>query len=476
VSEFPEVKLWEHQRQAVERAREVRDFALFLEPGTGKTGTTINILREKYNATRRVMRTLIFCPPVVIMNWKNEWAKFSKVPPRAVLPLVGSQKQRVALMEKNPEARILIVNYEALLMADLMAAIEEWGPEILVMDESHKLKDSKAKRTKVATKLADLSTVQHRYILSGSPVLNSPMDLFSQFRVLDCGETFSKNFFIFRATYFYDRNAGMPRDRYFPDWQIRPGAIEELNKRVLAKGMSVKKEDCLDLPPLVRQERYVELAPDQRKAYEEMKREFITYLNDKACVATMAITKALRLQQIVSGYIPLSDREGTQVSHAFKSNPRADALRDILEEITPNHKVLIWAVFHENYRHIREVCDGLGLRYVEVHGEIGSKEKFAAVDSFNNDPAVRVFVGHPGSGGIGINLVAASYSIFYSRSFSLEQDLQAEARNHRGGSEIHARITRIDLIAPGTIDEIVSKKLANKEEMGEKLLQDLRVL
>lgn len=82
-------------------------------------------------------------------------------------------------------------------------------------------------------------------------------------------------------------------------------------------------------------------------------------------------------------------------------------------------------------------------------------------------------MGHPGSGGIGINMVIASYSIFYSRNFSLEQDLQAEARNHRGGSEIHAKVTRINLIAKGTIDEIVADALKNKVQIGENILNKI---
>jgi len=471
------IKPWAHQLEAIERARGVRDFALFFEMGTGKTATTINILRHKFTQSRQVMRTVIFGPPIILENWKREWGMHSKLSPKHILVLNGSQKKRVRAFLSNSDARILITNYESLLMKDLMAAIVQWAPEVLVFDESQRIKTPNSKRTKEAIKLADLASVRHRYILSGTPVLNSPMDLFSQFRALDCGETFSKNFFIFRAHYFFDKNAGMPRDRYFPNWQIRPGAVEELNKKILAKGTRVTKEECLDLPPLVRQEVRVELGAEQRKAYEEMRKDFITYLQDKACVSTMALTKALRLQQIVSGHVPLRGEAGTEpVVYRFADNPRAHALKDILEEITPNHKVLIWAVFKENYVQIREVCELLGIRYVEVHGEIGNIKKFEAVELLNTDPSVRVLIGHPASGGVGINLVSASYSIFYSRSFSLEQDLQAEARNHRGGSEVHARITRIDLVASETIDELISKKLASKEQMGEKLLQDLRVL
>ena len=79
-------------------------------------------------------------------------------------------------------------------------------------------------------------------------------------------------------------------------------------------------------------------------------------------------------------------------------------------------------------------------------------------------------IANQGAGGIGINMTEASYSIFFSRNFSLEHDLQAEARNYRGGSEMHQKVTRIDLVSPGTIDELISEALANKQNMAEKIL------
>jgi SNF2 family DNA or RNA helicase len=465
---------WKHQLEAIERAKDLDGFALFFEMGAGKTATTINILRHKFNARRRVLRTLILAPPITLENWRREWGVHSKMPPDKVTVLTGEGKKRVELFKARawgkdglPVGGVFVTNYESLLMPALYAAFLDWVPDVLVLDESHKCKDGKSKRTKLATALADQT--QYKYLLSGTPILNSPMDVFAQVRILDGGETFGKNFFAFRATYFYDKNARMPKDRYFPDWQVQPGALERINEKIFTKGMRVTKAECLDLPPLVRKPVYVGMAPEQARLYNEMKRDFITFINDKACVATLAITKALRLMQIASGYVRTDDGAETQL----KDTPKMEALRELLEELTPNHKVLIWAVFRENYAQIKSVCESLGIRYVEVHGDISSKQKFENVDAFTRDPLVRVFIGHPGSGGIGINLVAASYSIFYSRTFSLEQDLQAEARNHRGGAEIHDKITRIDLICQGTIEELVLKKLADKVEVSEKILRDL---
>lgn len=466
--------LWKHQERAVSLACTLPGYALFFEMGAGKTRTAIEILRGKYNERKRHLRTLILAPPIVVRNWRDEWLRYSKVEPARVVTLTGSGKVRTEKFKKlawNPDGvaqgLIFITNYESLLMDDLFHEFLRWAPEALVLDESHKCKDQKAKRTKRAIKLSE--KVLHKYILSGSPILNSPLDIFSQFLILDGGQTFGKNFFTFRARYFRDKNAGMPRDRYFPNWVVMPGALEEINRLIHLSGMRVEKKDCLDLPPLVQQTVKVGMTAEQARVYKEMKRDLITYLNDKACVAQLAITKALRLQQVASGYIKSVDGEEIELD----GNPKQEALKELLAEITPCSKVLVWAVFKQNYAQIRAVCDALGLEYVEVHGDISPAQKDINVHRFQTEDKVRVFLGHPGSGGIGINLVAASYSIFYSRTFSLEHSLQAEARNHRGGSEIHDKITRIDLVTDGTIDELVAERLAAKVEIGEAILKDL---
>lgn len=474
------VKPWEHQRIAVERAAKMPHFAFLFEPGCGKTGACINTLRLKFSNHKRLLKTIVLAPPIVLRNWKNEFKLHSKIDQNDIVILHGSQKKRVQTFKENTSdgqlPKILVTNYESLLMGELLDLFLRWQPEVLVLDESHKCKNASSKRTKAALKLA--KGTPYRYLLSGTAVLNSPLDIFPQFQIM-CGgfptmdgNYLINNFYEFRAKYMYDKNAGVPKDRYFPDWKIKPGSLEEINKIIHTRGMRVKKEECLDLPPMVKQQILVELSSAQKKHYEEMKNDFITYIDSQACVASLAITKALRLQQIVSGYMALDD--GTQKK--LERTPRQEALEELLEEITPDHKVLVWAVFKENYEQIRQVCENLKINYVQVHGEIPDRQKFEAVDVFNRDPKVRVFIGHPGSGGIGINLVSASYSIFYSRNFSLEQDLQAEARNYRGGSEIHAKITRIDLVAPGTIDELVLNKLAQKQQISEAVLKDLRAL
>jgi SNF2 family DNA or RNA helicase len=474
MSTLPE--LWEHQKKTIALAKDLPSFGLLHDAGVGKTRTMIEILRYKCAKAGKLLRTLVLCPQVVMPNWRAEISKYSKIDPDDVILLKGSGQERYELLlnESGEERRrkIFVANYESLLMPNLFEAFNWYGFDIIIADESHRIKSHTSKRAKYAIKLAN--KVLHKYILTGTPILQSPLDLFSQFQFLDGGKTFAPvgdNFFAFRNTYFINKNANAPSHVTWPEWVIRPGALNEISEKIGKISTHVKKSECLDLPNMVRKTIYVELGKDQRKHYEQMKHSFVTFLGEKACTAQLAVTKGLRLQQIASGFITLED--GTNVH--MKEDPRAKALEDLLEDlvIEGKHKTIIWACWKENYVQIKTVLEKMKISYVEVHGEISQKEKQEAIDKFCNDSTTMVFLGNQGAAGIGINLVQASYAIYYSRNFNLEHDIQSEARNYRGGSEIHPCITRIDIVAQNTIDEKVLESLASKMQVGDKLLRNI---
>ncbi len=458
------VKPWEHQREAIETASLRDEYALFFEMGTGKTATAINILRKWSAKEGRLLNTLILCPPIVVDQWEKEILAHSNIGCHQIVKLQGSGAKRLKALKAAPKNSIIITNYETLSMNPVFAEFLSRGVECLICDESHKLKSITARRTKLVTLLSEKT--RKRLILTGSPILNTLMDIFSQYQIMDRGETFGKNFFVFRSRYFFDRNSGMPKHRHFPDWQPRHGSHDEINKLIYTKAMHVEKSRCLDLPPLIRKTLYVDMSPEQARAYKEMKEDLVTYLDDSAAVAQLAITKLLRLQQIVSGFVK-TDKDDT---FDFKSVPRLAVLSDLLEELTPQHKVIVWAGFKHNYHAIGKMLQEMKIGYVELHGECSEKQKKEAVERFRIDPNCRVIVANPKAGGVGLNLIEASYSIYYSRGYSLEDDLQSEARNYRGGSEMHSKVTRIDLVAKGTVDELIMEALANKQDISKKIL------
>lgn len=464
------IPMWEHQKRMVALATQTKEFAFFCEMGTGKTAATINTLRNVYAKHGVLLKTLVVCPIVVCENWHREFKTHSKVGDKVTV-LKGSGSKRKALFAKHSAGpHIFVTNFEAVQMKELYALIQKWCPQVIVVDESQRIKNYKAMRTKLITQLGDAA--MYRYILSGTPILNNPMDIFGQYRFLDRGESFDKNFFVFRAKYFVDKNAAMPTQKYFPNWCPRPGIESEFNRIIYKKAIRVLKKDCLDLPPVIRKQISVELSSEQSKMYQSMRKNFIAYLNDKACVATIALTRALRLQQIVSGYF--MDDDG--VSHHYEETPRLDALMEVLEMIPPNAKVIIWTCFKENYASIGAALTKAEINYTTLVGGMTDRQRQESIDSFQKNPTVRVILANQQAGGVGVTLTAASYMIYYSRSFSLECDLQSEARAHRGGSEIHDKITRIDLVSPGTIDELILEALSRKEDLANNILRLREVL
>lgn len=466
--------LWKHQERAIQRAKSLESFALLFDPGLGKTRTTLELLRHRYNSEKRIMRTLIVAPVITLRNWQNEFKLYTKVPLEKIVVLDGTGKTREKiigsyLLGQDPD-KIAIINYEGLsTMKNVRGLIRTWAPEIVIADEMHRMKNPTAVRSKAVREVSHAS--KYRYGLTGTAILNSPMDIFGQWLWLDKGKTFGDNFFSFRGKFFEDKNARMPKHIHFPNWQPRARCVDQIKELIQPMAASAIKSECLDLPPLIKKRIPIRLTKEQGKAYKEMKEDFITWLkSDEAqspIVANTALTKLLRLMQITSGYVKTED--GFEVP--FRDNPKAEALSELLESILPN-KVIIWAVFKQNYETVRKVVADHGVQMVECHGETSNVKKFDAVERFNHDPNVKVFLGHPQSLGIGINLVAASYMIYYSRNFSLENDIQSEARNYRAGSEIHESVTRYDLVAEKTVDELCLAQLDQKNEVSLSLVKN----
>jgi SNF2 family DNA or RNA helicase len=331
--------LWAHQAKAVDFGNSNRDVGLFFQIGTGKSRTAIDIVRWECARLQALQKILIFAPKIVCTNWKREFLKYSKIADRDIVVLTGSGTKRfeqlkaAILTEGMPDkAKVIITNYEAVEMEKVYDLLLAWKPDIIIADEAHRLKSPESKRAKKVVRIGD--TARRRLALTGTPILNSAMDIFMIFRFLDMGETFGLNFWKFRNTWFQDANArwsGKPG--YFPKWEPRPEAYAEFSTMIGKKALRALKSECLDLPPLVRKEVHVEMGPEQKRLYDDMREKFIAYVDDlektatpRAVVAQLAITKALRLLQLITGFAKTDDGE----IHRIEKNPRLDALKELL--------------------------------------------------------------------------------------------------------------------------------------------------
>ena len=477
-------KLKPYDWQAKELLNTDKERALLCDMGVGKSKCVIEKLRIIYASHGKLLKTLVLGPTGVVFNWKEEFIKNSYIKPN-MIEVLNRKPDRVKLLreficdeyDKPVLDGIVIVNYEAFRNVPLYDLIMQWQPEVLVCDESHVLKSHKTQQSKKVYKIA--RTAEYRYILTGTPILNSPLDIFQQYKILDLGKTFGSNYYTFVNNYFEDMNAHL---RYKPKGyyaKLVPlvEKYDELTEKIFSKGIRVMKSECLDLPERTVKKYDVELNVQQKKIYTELKRDFISFIRDnedkpRAVVAQLAITKALRLMQLVTGHVTTEDGEVIEVIN----NPRMAALKELVGQIVPQHKLIIWCSFVNNYKQISKMLQEMGVTHVFITGKQNAKDKQEAISSFRGDVNIQVAIANRRAGGVGINLTEAPYSIVYSRNFSLAEEKQSEDRNYRGGSEMHKQIVKIDLCAKGTIDELCLKALHNKRDISRVIIDIAREL
>lgn len=483
-------KQFAFQKEDFDKHKDDAYLALFIDMGGGKTKMTIDFIRYKNHKHNQIFKTLVIAPNIALVNWKREFYKHSELGDYVEI-LQGTAKKRRQKLN-DPTKKIFIINYEGLKVLHEELLDAEFV--IVVCDEVQKIKVQKNTRSKIAIQLG--AKAKCRYILSGTPILNSPLDIFSEYLFLDGGKTFGTNFWAFKNRYFEDRyvletnklkhemakayEAGDTKtasglkvrirkreEGQFPIWEPKPGIIEILHNKIRKIASVRKKIDCLPyLPPKVFQQFDVELTKEQRKAYNDLEKYYITFMDKDPVTASNALTRDLRFCQIVSGF--LRNEKGDDI--LFSVNPKLDALKELLEELAPEHKVIIWAVFRSNIEML--VNELQEYNPVYIYG--GIKDKQTPQDVFNNDPKCRVFIGNPTSCGIAINLIAADYTIRYSYNYSLEDWLQSAERNHRAGSEVHEKITYIDLAAINTLDNKIIASIKNKENIADSVISGFK--
>jgi SNF2 family DNA or RNA helicase len=240
--------------------------------------------------------------------------------------------------------------------------------------------------------------------------------------------------------------------------------LDELTKSIQPFSYRVRKEDCLDLPEKNYIKRTIQLTPEQKTVYDDLKKTAVSILNEQDQVtATTQLTCLLRLHQVSCGFVNTDEGEVLELK-----NSRLEELVSILDEV--DGKVLIWAT----YRHdIKAIENKIKVLYgedsvVSYYGDTKGEVRQELVNKFQNDPECKYFVGHPKTGGYGLTLVAANTVIYYSNNYDLEVRLQSEDRAHRIGQK--NTVTYIDIVTEKTIDELIVKALRNKIDIATQVL------
>ena len=451
---------FEHQRKTFYLSRDQKVFALLMEQGTGKTKVVIDNSAYLYSKGE-IQSLVVIAPNGVHRNWIREvethlpdWCKYEITYYRSGMNKKETESFESVLHSKDC-LKIFTFNVEAFTSPKAVHWMERIllsNEVMLVVDESTRIKTPSAKRTKLITKFG--KNAKYRRILTGTPITKNAADVYAQFKFLDPQILGYDSFYSFRNQYCV---MGGFEQRQI----IAYKNLDELSRNVEGHSFRVLKKDCLDLPPKIYQRHFVEMSERQKKMYNTMKKGFIAELEGNVIEAPEAITRLLRLQQILCGWFPT---ENERVQPIDEKNPRIEALKDILEGI--ESKVIIWARFRADIRAIERLLGDLAVSY---HGDVDSDARELAIDRFQKGDA-KYFIGTPQAGGIGLTLTAAEYAIYYSNSFDLEQRLQSEDRCHRIGTKNN--VTYIDIECQKSIDSKIIKALRDKKNIADIITKD----
>jgi SNF2 family DNA or RNA helicase len=474
-------KPYQHQDDVLSLSWNKKNWAYFMEMGTGKSKVCIDnaaMLRER----GEIDTFIVVAPKGVYRNWANLEipahmpdrvrddsliAIWRPTPPRAL------KQDLLSFMEPAENFRILVMNIEALSTVKgqkFLVGVLKASQALLAVDESTAIKSPKASRTKALIKMSELA--KYKRILTGFPVTQSPMDLWAQCRFLDktllgdCGD----NYFQYQYRYAVMKKQSVGTHSF--NRVVGYRNLEELSGFLKNFSSRVMKEDCLDLPAKIYTQRSVALSGDQARIYDELKKYALAHIEDEEFMtANNVMTQLLRMQQVLSGHTKVDSGEMIEI----KDN-RLNELMDCLEEV--EGKVIIWSRFRYD---VKRITEALSKKYgprstVNYFGDTSDEARSTAIESFQEGDA-RFFVGNPQTGGYGITLTAAQTVIYFANSFDLAIRMQSEDRAHRIGQTEH--VNYIDLISEGTIDEQIVKALRNKMDiasvvMGEELKEWLR--
>lgn len=454
----------EKQLEVFNDSKDQLSWAYFLEMGVGKTLIGLAVACYLY-LLGKIDLLVVVAPKGVYLNW----------PRREIVkhwPLDVPRREWVWPKLKPPRGdtglEMVFINVEALSSSkkavDYIFDKVKGRKAMLIVDESSGCKNSKSNRSKVLHNLGKVCL--YKRIMTGSPVTQAPLDLFSQLKILwlDVGLWPYQSFMHFKNRFAITQQVrfGMRSFNQIVGYK----GLDELQDRMKRFSSRVLKSECLDLPEKIYLTREVELTDEQDKAYRDMAEQGFHELSELEIVtATHAMVALQKLQQICCGH--MTDPE-SGVVHQFKHR-RLDALLEVVDEL--QGQVVIWSSWRQSLREIvAELKKVYGDDQVcEYWGDTSAEAREVGLSEFI-DGKRRFFVGNPKTGGYGLTLTNASNMVYYNNSFSLEERLQSEDRCHRFGQT--KAVTYVDLVATGTVDEDVLDALFNKQELASKTLGD----
>lgn len=472
---------YDHQLREFERSKNMPYYALFWEMGTGKSKPILDTAAHLFLA-KEIDGLILVSDKGAYLNWEiNEIpAHLPDSVPRRVAHWGSSNTQQEnreldkLLVAQDDTLDIVCVNVESLSGPRAAKFLDTFIRNhycMMVVDEATSIKNYKSARTKNCIQLGRMC--DYRRIMTGTPITQDILDLYAECEFLKQGCLNFPSFSAYRAFYCNLMQVQLPGNR-FPFYQITGFKNLDILTKELSKFSSrILKTECLDLPPKVYETVYVEMTPEQWDAYNSMKQTAVWSLEQGLLTSTSALTTINKLQQIVCGHVKLDN--GTVVD---LPNNRIQMTIDKLAEIPG--KVIIWCAYQRDVELLfaaiaQAKIDGTLEGYpVHYYGKTQDRDRENNLLLFKRDPRCRWLVGTAATGGKGLTLTEANTTIYYSNSYSLEDRLQSEDRNHRIGQ--HDTVVYLDMVSRKTVDEKIVTALKRKEDLANQVLDNLRAI
>lgn len=526
---------YEHQLKVFERFKDRPYFALFADMGTGKTKMCIDIAAHKFE-TGQINAMLVIAPNHVHNQWLNEeLPKHCAIVYKAMAWNSGQigrsiyKRMLTNFITANTPGvlKVLAVNVEAFQSDTVIPYIADFvklHKPFIVVDEATRIKHNTAKRTKTIHKLTKYG---QRVILTGTPTAKSPFDLWSMMEFLKT-DYFNCNFFIFQHRYgilmkgvnmasgakynslidekgyavisntikrMKEQRGGilMPDDyetiatmrgtseknvrfiEQHPEF-TKFKRLDELRDYMKNDVYTIKKQDCLDLPPKVYEHIYVDMTEEQKRVYKNLKQELMAQYEGKEVTVANKVALTTRLMQVVGGFFPYMETEQhfdgkvwyeKQVGKGLligKENSKLEALRADLDEVDFDvTKVIVWAHFVAELKYIYDELKDTYKCCLYYGGTI-DKERKQIIEDFKANK-YDIFIGNAATAGFGLNLQNATLQYYFSNTFNTEDRLQAEDRSHRIG--VKSTCVYKDIIVKGTIDERIYANISTGRDLND---------
>lgn len=432
-------ELQSHQVAAVEKLSKIKVGALYMEMGTGKTRTAIELAYRRFEQNK-IDRVLWLCPCSVKETIRRELGKHmedykGKIIVEGIESLSSSIKLNARLLRLVQEERIM-----------------------LIVDESNLVKNHHAKRTQNIMRLAEYCP--YRLILNGTPITRNEKDLFSQWYILDWRILGYKSFWSFAANHLEYDDYGKIRNVLNLDYLVG---------KIAPYTYQIKKSECLDLPDKTYETVYYKLTSEQKSHYEEVADALLFEVDEFDPHTIYRLFTGL--QNVISG-LKVKTKEKLENEPFFNNpmdNPRIEKLMDIVQWADAKN-IIFCKYTHEIKTITKLINDKYGEdTAVEFYGELNQKKRQENLKKFENGS--QFLVANKTCAGYGLNLQFCSFVIFYSNDWDYATRSQAEDRVHRMGQT--ENVHYVDICAAYTLDERILKCLQRKENLVESFKSEL---